>query len=406
MGALCDFCGEQRSMVYCRSDAASLCLSCDRNVHSANALSRRHTRTLLCDRCASQPAMVRCLVENASLCQNCDWNGHSAGSSAAGHKRQTINCYSGCPSSAELSRIWSFISDIPNVAPVPNCEQGISLMSISDSGISNQGNAAGDNSLLDIASATLMSDLDTCDRPKSLVGSSSGAGVNLLPLATDQTAGSMDSSTPKVPYTPDKDMFSKDSIYEDFCVDDVDLAFENYEELFGTSHIQTEQLFDDAGIDSYFEMKEALAGNADEPKLMQPANSNAVSADSGMSNPGVKGDSSVCIPVRQARSSLSLSFSGLTGESSAGDHQDCVVSLFLMGEPPWHPPGPEGSFAGASRDSAITRYKEKKKRRKFDKKIRYASRKARADVRKRVKGRFVKAGEAYDYDPLCETRSY
>ena len=183
-------------MVYCQSDAASLCLSCDRNVHSANALSRRHTRTLLCDRCASQPAMVRCLAENASLCQNCDWNGHIAGSSAAGHKRQTINCYSGCPSSAELSRIWSFVSDIPNVAPEPNCEQGISMMSISDSGVSNQDNAAGDNNLLDMASATLISDLGTCDKP--LVGSSSGAGVNLLPLATDQTAGSVDSTPDKV----------------------------------------------------------------------------------------------------------------------------------------------------------------------------------------------------------------
>lgn len=183
-------------MVYCRSDAASLCLSCDRNVHSANALSRRHTRTLLCDRCASQPAMVRCLAENASLCQNCDWNGHIAGSSAAGHKRQTINCYSGCPSSAELSRIWSFVSDIPNVAPEPNCEQGISMMSISDSGVINQDNAAGDNNLSDIASATLISDLGTSDKP--LVGSSSGAGVNLLPLATDQTAGSVDSTPDKV----------------------------------------------------------------------------------------------------------------------------------------------------------------------------------------------------------------
>lgn len=37
---------------------------------------------------------------------------------------------------------------------------------------------------------------------------------------------------------------------------------------------------------------------------------------------------------------------------------------------------------------------------RFDKKIRYASRKERADVRKRVKGRFVKAGDPYDYDPL------
>ena len=68
----------------------------------------------------------------------------------------------------------------------------------------------------------------------------------------------------QVPYTPDKDMFSKDSIYGDFCVDDADLAFENYEELFGTSHIQTEQLFDDAGIDSYFEPKEVPAGNSTE----------------------------------------------------------------------------------------------------------------------------------------------
>jgi hypothetical protein len=43
---------------------------------------------------------------------------------------------------------------------------------------------------------------------------------------------------------------------EDLCVDDADLTFENYEELFGTSHIWIEELFDDAGIDSYFEMKE------------------------------------------------------------------------------------------------------------------------------------------------------
>nr|CAN82066.1 hypothetical protein VITISV_037472 [Vitis vinifera] len=52
------------------------------------------------------------------------------------------------------------------------------------------------------------------------------------------------------------------------------------------------------------------------------------------------------------------------------------------------------------------RYREKKKNRKFDKRVRYASRKARADVRQRVKGRFVKAGEAYDYDPISETRSF
>ncbi|KAF7085637.1 hypothetical protein CFC21_089039 [Triticum aestivum] len=388
MGALCDFCGEQRPTIYCRSDAASLCLSCDRNVHSANTLSQRHMRTLLCDRCASQPAAVRCLEENTSLCQNCDWNGHAATSLAAGHLRQTINCYSGCPSSEELARIWSFDFDAPSAAAEPNCEEGISMMSINDSGVSNHCGAQQDSSLLDMANTSLISDPHTGEKLNT------GDEMNLRPLPTHQPAQSV-SMAPKVPCVTDDDMFNDGSIYENFCVDDAGLTFENYEELFGTPHIQTEQLFDDAGIDSYFGMKEMPAADCNELKPAQPECSNAVSADS-----------SLCVPARQAISSISLSFYALTGESNAGDHQDCGVSpLLLTGEPPWLP-GPEGSIASGSRGSALSRYMEKKKRRKFDKKIRYASRKARADVRKRVKGRFVKAGEAYDYDPLNDTRSY
>ncbi|CAI5468592.1 unnamed protein product [Closterium sp. Yama58-4] len=46
--------------------------------------------------------------------------------------------------------------------------------------------------------------------------------------------------------------------------------------------------------------------------------------------------------------------------------------------------------AAAARDEAVMRYMEKKKHRTFAKKIRYESRKTRADGRQRVKGRFVK----------------
>lgn len=49
-----------------------------------------------------------------------------------------------------------------------------------------------------------------------------------------------------------------------------------------------------------------------------------------------------------------------------------------------------------NRGNAMLRYKEKKKTRRYDKHIRYESRKARADTRKRVKGRFVKATEVPD----------
>ncbi|PON91828.1 Zinc finger-domain containing protein [Trema orientale] len=56
----------------------------------------------------------------------------------------------------------------------------------------------------------------------------------------------------------------------------------------------------------------------------------------------------------------------------------------------------EMELLAQNRGNAMQRYKEKKKTRRYDKHIRYESRKARADTRKRVKGRFVKAIEAPD----------
>lgn len=48
---------------------------------------------------------------------------------------------------------------------------------------------------------------------------------------------------------------------------------------------------------------------------------------------------------------------------------------------------------GMEREARVLRYREKKKNRKFEKTIRYASRKAYAEIRPRVKGRFVKRNE-------------
>lgn len=399
-------------MIYCRSDAASLCLSCDRNVHLANALSRRHSRTLLCNRCGSQPAIVRCVEENVSLCHSCDWNGHNGLPLASEHERQTINCYSGCPSAAELSRIWSFAMEFPSVDD-SNCEQGMGLMSINENCASTCWGAPGSRNNVD----ETMNELENLDKFNHWIGSSSTSAINPLPSSAQPT-GSVESTTPKLCGAETKDTETREGdFYEDFTGDD-GMTFENYEELFGGSQSQSMQFFDDTGMDGFFDAKEmpgansncrgefvAEASSAGNVKSMQPACSNAASADSLQSNPGSKADPSVSFPVRQAHSSLSLSFSGLTGESS-GDYAE-MSSMLLMGEPPWYPNGPEcSSFPAADRDSAVMRYKEKKKNRKFEKKIRYVSRKTRADVRRRVKGRFVKAGDVYDYDPLCQTRSF
>ncbi|XAR66679.1 hypothetical protein NMG60_11012988 [Bertholletia excelsa] len=48
---------------------------------------------------------------------------------------------------------------------------------------------------------------------------------------------------------------------------------------------------------------------------------------------------------------------------------------------------------GTDREARVLRYKEKRKNRKFEKTIRYASRKAYAETRPRIKGRFAKRAE-------------
>lgn len=53
------------------------------------------------------------------------------------------------------------------------------------------------------------------------------------------------------------------------------------------------------------------------------------------------------------------------------------------------------------REARVLRYREKKKTRKFEKTIRYASRKAYAETRPRIKGRFAKRTNAdVDVDQL------
>ncbi|XP_073136029.1 zinc finger protein CONSTANS-LIKE 10-like [Henckelia pumila] len=388
MGQFCDFCGEQRSMVYCRSDAAFLCLSCDRNVHSANELSRRHSRTLVCERCNFHPAVVRCVEEMISLCQNCNWSSHTAPESREGHKRQTINCYSGCPSAAELSRIWSFFSiDCSSSNP----QEGPSNLEKEGKKLSQ--------------------------RPLSLIDHKEEAAMD--PMASDidrfRGSGSSDLVDEKVSTSRIKHLGSlhDEILHEDFNNSDIDLSLDDFGVLFGISFDEPQQFFENGGIDSLFEIGNVLDAEFDAQSIPVTKGSDRKSKTmlqacmfSSNSITSCKSDRNICFPRAPAPSTLSVSFSGYTNESSTGDHQECGVSLMLStGGNSFDIPCAENQFLAATRDSAVLRYKEKKKSRRFDRKIRYASRKARADTRKRVKGRFVKTGDPYDYDPSHLTTS-
>lgn len=107
-GLPCDHCGEAATAVlYCRADAARLCLACDADVHAANALSQRHTRAPICDSCAAAPAVALCAADGLALCAACDDDTHAAFGPSS-HPRTAIESFSGSLPAIELAAAWGF----------------------------------------------------------------------------------------------------------------------------------------------------------------------------------------------------------------------------------------------------------------------------------------------------------
>ncbi|KAL0405496.1 UNVERIFIED_CONTAM: Zinc finger protein CONSTANS-LIKE 12 [Sesamum latifolium] len=401
----CEFLWVARAVVYCKPDEARLCLQCDGCVHSANALSRRHLRSIICDKCASQAGTVRCLDEKLSLCEACD-------SCCFGleHRRVKLSFYSGCPTPAEFSKIWASVVDSTTPQEV----------GMGDTRASSPGSMVA-NRLNEMASGMKFGPWAGVPPlpPPQLTSNCMTSSFNRdhLPFL------SQGSTIPKACADTVKDLGIQESV--DLCdnvdIDGIALSFESGYEMLGNLQNQPRFQCDDGGmsgllmeknlsvtesssthIESALEASSSVqqdcigfqpAQVAGSTNLMQAA-MNAGGANCMLMNPNI----GLGFASGQVPSSISLTLSNITRESSAAEYQDCGLSpLFFTGDSPW-----DSNFEPScpqARDKAKMRYNEKKKTRTFGKQIRYASRKARADTRKRVKGRFVKAGEAYDYDP-------
>ncbi|ERN00140.1 hypothetical protein AMTRI_Chr13g83460 [Amborella trichopoda] len=118
------------------------------------------------------------------------------------------------------------------------------------------------------------------------------------------------------------------------------------------------------------------------------------------------------MPANNLSPNTAISLSSITNSGSM-DSSKCLLGKFSGNEavaPPTHVPMTETTHkegctvnvtkarasAAKEKEARVLRYREKKKNRKFEKKIRYASRKAFADKRPRIKGRFVKRNEVCD----------
>ncbi|RDX60135.1 B-box zinc finger protein 21, partial [Mucuna pruriens] len=93
----CDVCNKNQASLFCTADEAALCDSCDHRVHHANKLASKHHRFSLthpsakhfpvCDVCQERRAFVFCQQDRAILCKECDASIHSANDLTKKHSR-------------------------------------------------------------------------------------------------------------------------------------------------------------------------------------------------------------------------------------------------------------------------------------------------------------------------------
>ncbi|MED6207006.1 hypothetical protein PIB30_031914 [Stylosanthes scabra] len=408
MEPLCEFCGVVRAVVYCNSDSARLCLNCDASVHSSNPLSTRHARSLLCDHCYSQAAVIRCVDHNMCVCEACEWNRNEC--LFLGHGRLVLKFYTGCPSFGDLFSLWSFVFDANS-----SCGGG-------DSGLEPISTTVSGNGSCTSKCVEQPDNDDDLFEPWMDLSPIIPSNPDSIQFCRDQALFfPPESKQPKgCPNFKNLGIEEGNGVCEGLTVDDViQLNFENADEIFDCFQLTSyNNSLKDGGLDcllmdnniSMAESKcltessiEASSSVQQDCETFQSAsampaiNSNVKSA---LENPIYNRDINLGFPHQgHVHSSTSMQLSTITGDSSATD-LDCELSSMVL-------TGEESTLEGICpqrREKAKMRYNEKKKTRTFGKQIRYASRKARAETRKRVKGRFVKAGEEYDYDPLLQNK--
>ncbi|KAJ1378351.1 CCT domain [Sesbania bispinosa] len=336
----CDNCGDSTPLLYCKADSAKLCFSCDRVVHSTNQLFSKHTRSQLCDACGDAPATILCCDENSVLCQNCDWE--STNNDLSVHQRRPLEGFSGCPSVTQLLTIV-----------------GLSEKTL----LSNEGSSEIEEGLSDLV----------------VWESRSVFGLDDLIASTDS---SHNYHAMPVPPLHKKHKAACGRQKEEIVRQLRELAKSEPGLIYGNAdaeqHMQSGNLSTsyERDIEAHiFPSCEAGTGVFWwQRESSDPANQ-VVPSDTSLRTYSEQ------IPANDR----------IVSENHANDNDEGKPSNSFNAETlSTTPRATPYELTSQERDSALLRYKEKKKTRRYDKHIRYESRKVRAESRIRVKGRFAK----------------
>ncbi|KAK4486047.1 hypothetical protein RD792_008710 [Penstemon davidsonii] len=398
MVAICDFCSERAAILYCRADSAKLCLSCDQHVHSANALSGKHIRSQICDNCAASPAAVRCATDDLVLCQECDFDAH--GECAAHDRRPAVEGFSGCPSALDLASSWGLeiIEEekkkkmAEEICQWGDCGGLMEELMVPDGNsviYSNRSHSCGKQKQVILKQLLqLLEDSGGAWRQEDVFEekeqSGEGAFSSFLTMQkpgvqkeeTDilWNSSTCDHTTQIWDFNLGQSRDHEESNALELDCDMMGYEMKSYGELLKESSLATRRGLDLSGVNCSSAHEEMIAFNS--------------TSKNPMSSQG---------PATSESNNLSVqrSCSSFTKTKGPKDIQFMDESFSIKGESDTAPTNnADIELLAKNRGNAMQRYKEKKKTRRYEKHIRYESRKARADTRKRVKGRFVKANEA------------
>ncbi|XWS32591.1 hypothetical protein CRYUN_Cryun22dG0003100 [Craigia yunnanensis] len=438
---LCDFCNSKPAVLYCRADSAKLCLFCDQQVHSANALSLNHARSQICDSCKNKPASFLCSNDNLMLCQDCDWNSHNSNcSGSALHERSPVEGFSGCPSVIELASLFGFdlkLKDLTNLIPGFSLYEQ-ELMNLEDFMVPNE-NSSVSSALLSSVKLNHEVYRQLVEMGKRDLVRVSGDGAGLGPgtppdrsyeqgnLVSFEVENGDDEEllhqqTPftSLPMLQNNGVLRKnDYVAEGELMWDCKSSYQAYQVWdfqSGRSIDCEESGPEDAGcinsINNHaFVIKNynglAKGGSWSKTKVFQ----DMVEMSHSMRCEDTLSKNNYCNqPFSSYKPTTEESniepLVGSSSDSQVVEALKCDGTRYVQAME--HPilAGSDSMNEGKAkfdvellaqnRGKAMLRYKEKKKHRRYDKQIRYESRKSRADTRKRFKGRFVMASEAPD----------
>ncbi|KAG9448657.1 hypothetical protein H6P81_008622 [Aristolochia fimbriata] len=345
----CDSCRSAACAVYCRADSAYLCVGCDARVHAANRVALRHERVWVCEACERAPAAFTCKADAAALCASCDADVHAANPLARRHHRVPVH-------------------PIPHHQPPPP-PINIDINNPDADDIEEDDDDDDDNE----AASWLF--LNNPPPPKNNIINNNNNNNNINNNNGYVYGGEVvDEYLDLVEYNSAEDQYNNGE-YSDHR--------EPHQSYDDDDHVQ--YCKQQEGSDSVVPVQCLGSGNEN-----QSAQNFQLDLEFDGSKHGYGYPASVNHSV-----SLSSMEAGIVPETMMSDISNSntrptkgTIDLFTGPALPM-----PAQFCPMDREARVLRYREKRKTRKFEKTIRYASRKAYAETRPRIKGRFAKRSD-------------